>query len=47
MTEYKRGNVIICVSRTVLTDEERLKREQRIIASLQEFGKAEVKKVTS
>jgi hypothetical protein len=39
MTEYIRGNVIICVSRPDLTDEERKKREEKILSSLQQYGK--------
>lgn len=39
MKEYIRGNVIICVSRPVLTDEERAKQEGKILSSLQQYGK--------
>lgn len=39
MKEYQLGNVIVCVSRPVLTDEERTKREDKILSALQQFGK--------
>lgn len=44
MTEYKRGNVIICVSRPELTDLERTKREQKISVALQQYAKSKRKK---
>lgn len=39
MNEYQRGNVIVCVSRPALTDEERKKREDKILSALQQYGK--------
>ena len=40
MNEYKIGNVTVVVSRPQLTDEERTKRENRVLIALQQFGKA-------
>ena len=39
MKEYTLGNVTICVSRPDLTDEERKKREEKILSNLQQYGK--------
>lgn len=40
MTEYKIGNVTIVISRPVLSESERAKREGVILNALQQYGKA-------
>lgn len=40
VTEHKRGNATIVVYRPELTADERKKKERRIEAALQQFGKA-------
>ena len=40
MSEYRIGNAIVIVHRPSLTAEEQAKRENAILASLQQYGKA-------
>ena len=42
MTEYRIGNAIVVVHRPELTEEERAKREAKVLLALQQFGKAMV-----
>lgn len=42
--EYQIGNAIVCVTRPELTEAEQKRREARIAAALQNFGKAAERK---
>lgn len=42
MKEYRHGNVVLKIYRPELSDSERAKREQQILNTLQQYGKAMV-----